>query len=98
MRSVISDEDFLVIVDRHRVGEVDVGTLKVVFKGSELVVDQSPHHLALQHNDPALLVHSQSPGVHDDVRTETTHKGSVRREDLNLVSWVEWLAQKLFGG
>ena len=84
--SVVADEDFLAVVDNHAVGELKVlGTAKLVEHIAELVKDDDAHHLALHHDDPALVVDADAAGVLQDVGAELADELAVLVVDLDLV-------------
>ena len=60
--AVVTDEDLLPVVDDDPVGELQVlGAPELVEDVAYLVEDDDAHHLALNHDDAALVVHAHAP-------------------------------------
>ena len=59
---IVRYEDFLSVVDDDPVGELQVlGAPELVEDVAHLVEDDDAHHLALNHDDAALVVHAHAP-------------------------------------
>lgn len=84
--AVVTDEDLLPVVDDHPVGELEVlGAAKLVQHISQLVENDDPHHLALDHNNPSFVVDANTAGMLQNIRTKLPHKLTVLVVDLDLV-------------
>jgi len=84
--SIIRDEYLLSVIYNHAVGELQMlGAAELVQHVTELVEDDHTHHLALYYYDPALVVHTDSSGVLEDVGAELPHELTVLVVDLDLV-------------
>ena len=85
VRPVIRDENLLTVIDHHAIGKLQVlGAAKLVEDVAGLVEDDHAHHLALHHDDAALVIHGHPAGMLQDVGTEFPHKLSILVVDLDL--------------
>jgi len=84
--SVVADEDLLPVIDHNAVGELQVlGAAKLVEDVSHLIKNNDTHDLALDNNDPPLVVHADAAGMLENVRAKLPDKLSVLVVDLNLM-------------
>lgn len=84
--SVVADEDLLSVIDHDAVGELQVlGAAELVEYISHLIKNNDTHDLALDNNDPPLVVHADAPGVLENIRAKLPDKLSVLVVDLNLM-------------
>ena len=82
---IVGYEDLLAVVDHNPVGELEVfGAAKLVQDLAQLVEDDDAHHLALHHDDPAVVVHAHAARMLKDVGAELAHKLAVLVVDLDL--------------
>ena len=85
VRPVIRDENLLPVVDHHAIGKLQVlGAAKLVEDVAALVEDDHAHHLALHHDDAALVIHGHPAGMLQDVGTKFPHKLSILVVNLDL--------------
>jgi len=84
---VVADVDLHAVVHNNSIGELEVaGTAELVEDVPEHVKDDHPHDLALHHNDAAVVVSGDSPGMLEYVSSELPDELAVFGEDLDLVS------------
>jgi hypothetical protein len=86
MSTIVADEDFVLVVRAHPVGEFQIARAAELLEDiAERVEDDHAHDLALNNNNTALMVDTHATGVLQNVRTEFTKELSVLVVDLNLV-------------
>jgi len=87
--SIIAYEDLLLVIDNNAIGKFQMlGTAKLVQDISHLIKDDDPHHLALNNDDPTLVVNCDAPWMLKDVSTKLAHKLAILVVDLYLVCWA----------
>ena len=85
VRPVVRDEDFLSVVDHHSIGKLQVlGAAELVEDVTGLIEDDDAHDFALDHDDPALVVHRHPAWMLQNVGTEFPHKLPVLVVNLDL--------------
>ena len=70
VRTIISDEYFMVTVNCNRVGEVDVRTFKVMLQCSKFIIYQSPHHLITMKHWKSIFKSEQENEVRSIIMSE----------------------------
>ena len=85
MSSVVTDEYFFLVVDHHTIWKLEVlGTTKFIQHITHLIKYDDTHHLALNNDDSALVVHRHSSRMLKDIRAKFTDKLAILVVDLNL--------------
>lgn len=86
VRPIVADEDLLLVVHHHAVGELEVlRAPELVQHIAVLIKDDHTHHLAFHHNDPSLVVHGHAARMLQNGGPEFPHKLAVLIVDLYLV-------------
>lgn len=87
--SVVRNEDFVFVVRANAVREFEMfGALDSSLDIAVRVKDNDAHDLALNHNDSALIVNTNSTRMLEDVSAEFAQELAILIVDLNLMSWT----------
>lgn len=99
MGAIVADEDLLLVVHHHPVGELQMfGAAEFLQHCAGLVEDDDPHHFAFHHHDASLIVDGDASRVLENVGAEFAHKLPILVVDLDLVGWGPFCNYDVSGG